>query len=81
MKDIATQLVEILSLERRPEPNWQEISRRCDTIIETINTEGLKGCLGTIVYRFCEDYDVRQKSQEYAEWQRDELKKWLSIAK
>lgn len=76
MNEIDLRLAHILQLELSGCPDWEEIGRECLEVIRSIN-EDQKDYLGTVGYRFVEDFDVRQKSPEYGNSQREELRQWL----
>ena len=77
MADVEARLRKVLALEEKADPNWSEIEVICDEIVRVINEEDCTQYLGTIAYKFAEDYDVRQKSDEYASMQREQLRRWL----
>lgn len=67
----------VISLEKSPDPDWNEIKEMCDEIIVFINEHGLCDEVDNKIYQFFEDYDVREKDQKYGGWQRDEVERLL----
>lgn len=77
MGEVENRLRQVLILEEQDSPDWDDVRGKCDEIIRLINENQLREYKGTIGYRFAEDYDVRQKSNEYAIMQRQKLHQWL----
>jgi hypothetical protein len=78
LEELKAELRVILSEEDRPEADWSKVEALCLQIVKRLNTEPETPYPHDIVYRFLDDPDVRQKSAEYADAQRQRLRSWLA---
>jgi hypothetical protein len=78
LEEIKAELRVILSEEDRPEADWSKVEALCLQVVKRLNTEPEPPYPHDIVYRFLDDSDVRQKSPEYADAQRQRLRSWLA---
>jgi hypothetical protein len=68
----------IICLELETIPNFAAIKRISDEAIDFLNTTALDLEIDDRVYRFLEDYDVRQKDRKYAEGQIAQVREIIS---
>jgi len=64
----------ILFLESNDIPNWAEIKRISDNTIDRIQGGDIPKDFPHTFYQFLDDYDIRERDNRYAEWQRQQIR-------
>ena len=76
--ELKSELRAILVEEENPNVDWTRVEDLCLNTIRRLNTETNPAYPHDVVYLFLDDPDVRLKSPEYAETQRQRVKRWLA---
>jgi hypothetical protein len=77
IEELRAELRAILAAEEQSPPDWQKIEARCLRTIGCLATEAEPSYPHDVVYHFLDDPDVRQKSAQYGDGQRQRLREWL----
>jgi len=75
--ELRAELRAILAAEEQSPPDWQEVEARSLRTIERLAKEAEPSFPHDTVYHFLDDPDVRRKSADYGEAQRQRLRHWL----
>jgi len=78
--ELKAELRAILAAEEQSPPDWQQVEARSLRTIERLGTEAQPSYPHDVVYQFLDDADVRQKSADYGEGQRQRVRQWLEAS-
>jgi hypothetical protein len=65
-------------MENRTSPDWEWIRQYSLETVRLIHEMGKLNDVPNPLYQFLDDVDVRQKSHQYARWQRDKVSEALN---
>lgn len=77
MERVLAALTAILDEEAKYEPDWSLIKVMSDDTIAHINRDNIVSSVPADIYQFLDDYDVRNKDDKYAMWQREKVLRYL----
>jgi hypothetical protein len=76
-QDIICIFKQIIDIENSPHPDFKKIKIISDCAIELIHNDNLYDKMNPYIFKFLEDYDIREKDPRYGRGQLRNLRKYL----
>lgn len=77
LEELVGEVRDILNMEERANPDWASICERSLLTLGRLNSETEPEYPREVIYHYLDDVDVRQKSDGYANSQRERVHAWL----